>query len=574
MNDTICAGEPAVLMAATGGSNGNFHWYSNPSLSNLAYIGNPFIVNGLNADTTFWVVEDDGVCRSDSVRVAVTVLPQPVGDFQISRACFGDSTVFTDNSTGLEAGAQYDIDFENDGVIDLTQAAGSFSYLAPAAGSYTLEVVLRNPSGCTDTFTANYVVDSVPVPAFSADTVCEGQATSFTDLSTVVSPGASYTWDFDGDGSTDATTSGAQSFTFSSAGSFTASLTIKNVSGCQATVSETVVVLARPVPANLSSNAPLCNGDTLNIDATAAGILDYAWTGPNGFTDTVEDITINDVAEADHQGTYQLVVTDSNGCSSDPASIYIEISPIPQTPQASNDGPVCENQAVQLFAGSVPNAIYVWAGPNGFSTTQQNPVIDPVSISDSGVYEVYAEVNGCRSAVQETRLIVHPAPVITAFSDTTIEEGAVTQLDATGGIAYTWSPPEFMSSYDISNPIVSGLPVGTNTIVVTGYNDKLCSATDTVIIIVTQAAEPNIYDVITPNGDGSNDSWFIEFPTGTQNYNIRVYDRGGNEVFSNENNYNNDWDGTRNGKELPEGTYWYIIDVDGNTFSGAITIIR
>lgn len=220
------------------------------------------------------------------------------------------------------------------------------------------------------------------------------------------------------------------------------------------------------------------------------------------------------------------------------------------------------------------DAIYVWNGPNGFSTTQQNPSIIPVAIRDTGLYTVYAEVNGCRSELGETRLIVYPAPNVQAFGDTSIEEGGQAFIDATGAIVYNWSPVEYMSTYDISNPIVSGLPVGTNTLVVTGYDDKLCSATDTVVITVSAAQAPNVYEIITPNGYGYNDVWIIEFPTGTVSYEITVYDRGGNEVFNNINNYNNDWGGTRDGKELPEGAYWYIIEVDGNVFSGAITIIR
>ncbi len=575
-NDTICEGEVAELTATTGGANGNFYWFSAPDINNLVYIGNPFLVSGLTSDTVFWVVENDGACVSDTIRANVKVNPQPIGQFQISQACFGDSTVFTDQSTGIEAGASYQIDYENDGSIDASLPAGNFSYLAPTAGPFEVRVILSNPSGCTDTFIQSYYVDSVPVVLFSADTVCEGEPTTFTDLSFFVSPGANYLWDFDGDGNIESFTSGSQQFTYPTGGTYVASLLIRNVTGCFATGSDSVFVIAKPAAASLTSNSPLCEGDTILIDATASGsgTTTFAWTGPNGFTSTTMDIEIPDVTEADHQGTYTLVITDSNGCESDPSSTYIEISPIPQTPQAGNDGPVCEGDAVQLFAGNVLNATYVWAGPNSFSSTNQNPIIDPVAITDSGIYTVYAEVNSCQSELGETRLIVKPAPTIVAIGDTSIEEGTIVQTSASGGIAYIWDPPEYFSSYDISNPFVSGLPVGTNTLVVTGYNEFLCADRDTVIIEVTQAAGPNVYDVITPNGDGRNDFWVIEFPTGTVDYTISVYDRTGNRLFFNQNAYNNDWSGTRDGKELPEGAYWYIIEVDGNVFKGGITIIR
>ena len=55
---------------------------------------------------------------------------------------------------------------------------------------------------------------------------------------------------------------------------------------------------------------------------------------------------------------------------------------------------------------------------------------------------------------------------------------------------------------------------------------------------------------------------------------VIIVNRNGTEVYS-TTNYNNEWDGTINGSELPEGTYYYIIDCpDGREFNGPITIIR
>ena len=70
-------------------------------------------------------------------------------------------------------------------------------------------------------------------------------------------------------------------------------------------------------------------------------------------------------------------------------------------------------------------------------------------------------------------------------------------------------------------------------------------------------------DILTPNGDGDNDTWDIIEINRFSGTKVRVYNRWGNEVFSSDN-YNNDWAGTGpNGNTLPSGSYYYVIDQGG-----------
>jgi gliding motility-associated-like protein len=82
-------------------------------------------------------------------------------------------------------------------------------------------------------------------------------------------------------------------------------------------------------------------------------------------------------------------------------------------------------------------------------------------------------------------------------------------------------------------------------------------------------------NILTPNGDGKNDTWYIPdiqlFP---DNY-VKVFDRGGRQVYY-KKSYNNDWDGTLSGNPLAAGTYYYIVYL-GQGFSmiyGYITLLR
>jgi gliding motility-associated-like protein len=83
-----------------------------------------------------------------------------------------------------------------------------------------------------------------------------------------------------------------------------------------------------------------------------------------------------------------------------------------------------------------------------------------------------------------------------------------------------------------------------------------------------------VANIITPNGDGFNDTWKVFHISNHAPCSVSVFSRDGLEVFS-STNYNNDWGGTYNGKPLPEGTYYYVLSYkSGLIRKGAVNIIR
>ncbi|HQL70285.1 MAG TPA: gliding motility-associated C-terminal domain-containing protein, partial [Bacteroidales bacterium] len=84
-----------------------------------------------------------------------------------------------------------------------------------------------------------------------------------------------------------------------------------------------------------------------------------------------------------------------------------------------------------------------------------------------------------------------------------------------------------------------------------------------------------VFNTFTPNGDGVNDIWHIENIEQFEFNQVWVYNRNGNLVFSSEF-YANNWDGTYNGKPLPEATYYYVIEPGAgkDALKGHVTIIR
>ena len=162
---------------------------------------------------------------------------------------------------------------------------------------------------------------------------------------------------------------------------------------------------------------------------------------------------------------------------------------------------------------------------------------------------------------------------VIASNDTVIGVGEEVQLFVSGGTGHTWSPTAGLSNPNIPDPIAS--PAESITYTVT-YEVGPCTYTDQINIeIVERILTPNTF---SPNGDGQNDFWEI---IGIEDYpgaEIQIFDRWGQKVYS-STGYREPWDGTVNGKRLPDATYYFHIQLnqlEGRSppYAGFISIVR
>ncbi|MCK6649127.1 MAG: PKD domain-containing protein, partial [Bacteroidia bacterium] len=203
-----------------------------------------------------------------------------------------------------------------------------------------------------------------------------------------------------------------------------------------------------PCSATASNNGPVCAGATINLTAGTVTGATYSWTGPNGFTSTLQNPTIpsSSVAAA---GTYTVTVTQAASCASCTATTTVVVNPIPAAITPSNNGPVCSGTTLNLSAPLVTGATYSWTGPGGFTSTQQNPSISPVTTAATGNYAVTVTVNGCTSPAATTTAIINntpnpPIPMINASATpAAICEGGTITLTANNiaGATYAWTGP-------------------------------------------------------------------------------------------------------------------------------------
>ena len=100
-----------------------------------------------------------------------------------------------------------------------------------------------------------------------------------------------------------------------------------------------------------------------------------------------------------------------------------------------------------------------------------------------------------------------------------------------------------------------------------------CTSTDEILVTVLKLPKPP--NTFTPNGDGVNDQWEIKYLDQYPGCVLEVYTTQGQLVYRSVG-YVNKWDGTSNGKVLPFGTYYYVIDPKSGRgkIAGYVTIIK
>lgn len=456
-NSPVCSGQTINLTSSGGAS---YLWTGPNGFTSTQQ--NPVISAAATANSgTYSVTVTNASGCAVTATVSVNVGPS-VGIASNSPVCAGQALNLT--SSG---GVSYSWSGPN--AFTSTQQNPTVSGIT-AAGSGTYTVSVTDGSGCVGTGTISVTVLAAPVATAGASgPVCAGQTLSLSS-----SGGVTYAWSGPNGFSSTQQNPSVTGTTVASSGTYT--VTVTNASGCSSTATVSAVVNVLPT-ATASSNGPICTTQSLNL--ISAGGTSYAWSGPNSFTSTLQTPSITNVSPV-HAGTYSVTVTNAAGCTAT-ATVNVIVNTTPAATGSSNS-PICSGQNANLVSSG--GSTYSWAGPGGFSSTQQNPVITGATLSSSGTYTVtVTAVNGC-TASSTVSVVVNALPNAAVSTNSPVCAGQVLSLTANGGNTYAWSGPAAFSSTQQTNTISNAAGVNAGTYSVTVTNVNSCTATATVNVVV------------------------------------------------------------------------------------------
>jgi gliding motility-associated-like protein len=302
------------------------------------------------------------------------------------------------------------------------QLGTTFAGLAPNA-TYSV-IVKDNISGCVST-ASTATVNPIPAnpPAPTASATVQPICTTPTGTIVITAPtGANFEYSINGG------TTYQPGTTFASlAPNATYNLTVRNTAtGC---ISAVTAVVINPIPANPAVptgtiTQPTCTAPTGAIAVTnpVGANLEYSINGGTTYQSGTDFTTL--VPNA----TYNILVRNTiTGCVSAPGAFMILPAPtFPATPVASGSA-VCAEGTISLSTPAVAGASYSWTGPNGFTSSSQNPSIANADASMAGMYSVVISTTAnCPSLPGSVTIAVNPLPLPTLQQNGNICFNAVT----------------------------------------------------------------------------------------------------------------------------------------------------
>jgi gliding motility-associated-like protein/uncharacterized repeat protein (TIGR01451 family) len=374
-----------------------------------------------------------------------------------------------------------------------------------------------------------------------------------------------------------------------------------------------------PIITSQPSNQMVCTGGSASFSVAATGTsLTYQWR--NGIVNLVNGgnisgvntatLIINPANISDTSSFYNVVITGTCGSTITSINASLMVNPIP-TAVAGSNSPVCISGTLNLTAQTVTSETYLWLGPNTYSSSAQNPVINNATPVNGGTYSLTVTNNGCTSAtstitiaisncngsdlsvvktVSNTRPFIGQTIVFTITANNSGPNAATgVEVNDVLQSGYTYvSSNTSTGSYDPSTGVwtIGTLNNGaTCVLTITVTVNAIGNYVNTAIIygnqtdpsmpnnnssVETFPTDFNIPEGFSSNGDGINDLFVIRGIYGFPKNTFEIFNRWGDKVFE-ANPYQNTWDGKATkgirigGDDLPVGTYFYVLDLgDGS----------
>jgi gliding motility-associated-like protein len=503
-------------------------------------------------------------CKGE-VTKTVEIFDVPNADYTFNNICQNATFAPRDASTVAKGTiTNWMWDFGDNSTSSVQNPTHTYA----SSGNFPVMLTVTTGKGCSNSITKELSVWTLPDANFVAAPVCEDQAMSFINSSAIAYGTMTYSWNFANQGTSIATN---PQFTFTGNGNFNVDLKVTSDKGCTDSITNTVTVWPNPVSG--FTVADVCIGETsefVNSSSVSSGsITEYYWMfGDSSYSTGVNPR--NTYARSNEAGyVVSLRSVTDKGCSDTVVGRAI-VWPLPVVGITADQTEFCDGDSAILNATANQTVTsYFW------STEERT---QSITAKLEGWYKVTVVGDPARGGCTNSDSIfitVWPNPMAYAGEDTTIHKGESTQLNGSGGVFYSWTPTTYLDNPSSDKPNAIDMRATTQYILVV-TDDNGCIDSDTVLITVIDDFKLTVYNTVTPNGDGRNDTWIIDNIWAYPEAEVTIFNRYGMEVYR-TTGYQNDWDGTNtNGDYLPDGAYYYVISVPGadKSYTGNINLLR
>lgn len=381
-----------------------------------------------------------GGCTSTIFQKQITIISAPVVDFTFTSGCLTAPANFTITTPG-PSGTQYQWTFGDGNSSNLTNPSHTYA----AGGTYNVLVIVKFPGGCTGNVSHPITINPAPaLPAFSVTNAeCVNKSVTVINQ-TPASPGniVEWSWNF-GDGSPIVTSSTFtnQAHTYTVAGSYTISLTVKNSFGCVSLPFTQSITIGAIPSADFTFVAGCVTNPVQFAAITNAGTgASFSWALGDATTSTLQ----NPVKSYSTAGTYNvsLTIKSSIGCGAT-VTKSVTVASAPATPSFNASAPACVNAPV-TFTPSTTTGVtkWIWTFADGSPVLNLTNNSSPThAYTSSGTYNVTLQlegVGGCSSRIFALPVTIAANPTVDFTFTNSCENTPVNFLAVANGTSYQW----------------------------------------------------------------------------------------------------------------------------------------
>lgn len=501
---------------------------------------------------------------SDSKIKPITIHPLPTAFMSSVSACAKASLTLAAQISNTAIVKNARLDFGDGSSFNYWQ--GQHTYQQP--GFYSLQLELESDSGCRSISTQTVLIYPKPLALFVSFPACEDQTVTLQNYSSLSSGSLSFLWSVD----TLRSKEQQPSFALTKAGTYILKQLVVSDKNCRDSSSVQLVVNSAPkINFITDSRCQLQTGSFQSLSELKEGAITMTnWAfGDLSFGNGWE---VKKVYETSGVYTVTLYCSSDKDCS---ATLSKTIEIFPTVRATFSQDLFCEGQNNQLIntsrneTGSFTSRWFI--APDQFYSSNNLNILH----LKPGRHDIQLSTksdSGCSDSVRHP-IFIYPAPDLKLIADTLVELGEEITLQASGASSYTWFPDTYLSSPMAAKTFCK--PDSAIHYRCFAISENGCLSSKELSIMVRKEHQLLIYNVITPDGNGLNDTWQIDNIQAYADNRVHIFDQWNKIVFE-QTNYQNDWDGrNQSGELLPPGTYFYQITFTSSkvTYRGYLSLL-